>query len=42
VGSFAAMASLGEANRWWVQRNEKEHRAFKFINVIDSKLDRRG
>jgi len=40
LATFAAMASLGEVNRWWVARKEKEqHRAFKFISRIDSKLD---
>ena len=36
LATFAAMAWLGEVNRWWVARKEQEHVAFKFINRIDS------
>ena len=40
LATFAAMASLGDINKWWVARQEKEHKAFKFINKIDSKLQK--
>jgi hypothetical protein len=40
LATFSAAMWLGDVNRWWVARQEREHRAFKFIARIDRKLSR--